>query len=199
MAVARQFVSPQEYLAIERVSEIRHEYYAGQMYAMSGGSYEHSSISSNIIRHIGNRLHSSSCRVHGSNLRVKVDPSGLYTYPDALVLCERPIFDDAQKDTVLNPVVIFEVLSDSTEKNDRGMKFEHYRKIPSLKQYVLFSQRRPHVDYFSLDERGEWVVGEVNGLDGVLELGLIEVSLPLAEIYDGVSVNTDGDVLHEDR
>src|SRR5688500_6795122 len=122
MAVAQQYISPQAYLRAERISEVRHEYYAGQIYDMSGGSHAHSLIASNIIREVGIRLMDRPCEAHGSDFRIKIEATGLYTYADAVILCGGPQFEDAERDTLLNPIVIFEVLSDSTEKYDRGIK-----------------------------------------------------------------------------
>src|SRR2546421_2059704 len=136
MAVARQMISVREYLELERASDIRHEYHAGQIYAMSGGSHDHSLIATNVIGALHNLLMEGPCEVHGSDLRIKVESTGLYTYADAVILCGGPEFEDPERDSLLNPVIIFEVLSDSTEKYDRGLKFEHYRKIPTLKEYV---------------------------------------------------------------
>ena len=126
---ARRLLSPAEYLAGERASSVRHEFFAGELFAMAGASWEHSLIKDNLARELGNRLLDGDCRVVTSDLRVKVDATGLYTYPDILVVCGEPAFEDQQFDTLLNPRVLVEVLSETTEKYDRGTKFRHYRQV----------------------------------------------------------------------
>ena len=125
-------LAPKEYLALERKADVRGEYLDGDMVAMSGGSREHNLIVTNIVRELSSQLKRKPCEVYPSNMRVKVSATGLYTYPDVVVVCDDPRFEDAHIDTLLNPAVIFEVLSDSTESYDRGAKFGHYRKILSL-------------------------------------------------------------------
>jgi Uma2 family endonuclease len=124
-------------------------------------------------------------------MRVKVDPSGLYTYPDLLVICGAERFDDAQKDTLLNPMLIIEVLSPSTEAYDRGDKFEHYRKLESLLEYVLIHQDKPHVERFVRQpEKNNWMLSEAKGLEATIRLDAIDCELALAEIYDKMELNS---------
>ena len=141
-AIPKPSLTPQEYLARERRATEKSEYYRGEIFAMAGASFEHSLIKDNLARESGNQLKDKPCRVITSDLRIKVNATGLYTYPDAVIVCDEPKFEDAQVDTLLNPRVIVEVLSDSTEKYDRGGKFAHYRQIPSLQEYVLVAQDR---------------------------------------------------------
>jgi Uma2 family endonuclease len=135
-------LSPEEYLAQERLAECRSEYLRDEVFAMARTSYEHALIKDNLAREAGNQLENGPCRVVTSDLRVKVDASGLYTYPDIVIVCDEPEFEDAAFDTLLNPRAIVEVLSDSTEKYDRGVKFGHYRQLRSLQEYVLVAQDR---------------------------------------------------------
>ncbi|HEX8921122.1 MAG TPA: Uma2 family endonuclease, partial [Pyrinomonadaceae bacterium] len=131
----KTLLTPEEYLALERKSEIKHEYYAGEMFAMVGASKRHNLITTNIIRSLGNQLLERGCNVYASDMRVKVSATGKYTYPDIVVACEEEKFDDAENDTLLNPVVVIEVLSEFTEAYDRGKKFEQYQNIESLTDY----------------------------------------------------------------
>src|SRR5215216_7594453 len=136
----KALISPEEYLAIERKSEIKHEFFAGEMFAMVGASKRHNLITANLIRILGNQLLERPCNVYPSDMRVKVSATGKYTYPDVVIACEEEKFDDAENDTLLNPVIIIEVLSESTEAYDRGKKFEQYQNIESLTEYLLIGQ-----------------------------------------------------------
>lgn len=141
--------TPQEYLTLERKSPTRNEYFRGEIFAMAGASREHSLIGANITREVGNQILDRPCESYSNDMRVRVDATGLYTYPDVVVVCGEPEFQDREVDTLLNPTVIFEVLSESTEAYDRGVKFGHYRKIPSLREYVMVSQDRMLVERYT--------------------------------------------------
>jgi Uma2 family endonuclease len=179
--------SEADYLVVERGLETKHEFYQGEMFAMSGASRDHNQISFNLALCLGSQLRDRPCTGYIADMRVKVAATGLYTYPDALITCEPPKFEDDQLDTLLNPQVILEILSDSTEKYDRGKKFEHYRQIPSLREYVLISQDHAHVERFLLDENGHWVLSEVAGSEGTLTLVAVECQVPLADLYAKVT------------
>lgn len=189
MGLARKiaFIDPAEYLRRERVAEFRSEYFAGEVFAMAGGSFRQSLIKANVVRELGNSLKGRPCMACDSDLRVKVSATGLYTYPDASVICEPIEFDDDQRDTVLNPVLLVEVLSSSTEAYDRGKKFEHYRRISSFRDYLLISQDAPHVEHFHRNDDETWTLTDVNGIDAILELTSLGVRLHLREIYDKVN------------
>ncbi len=185
-------LTPEEYLAAERVAETKSEYFAGERFAMAGGSRAHSMICANVIGESRARLRGSrSCEVHTSDLRIKSAATGLYTYPDVTIVCGAMRFDDDQRDTITNPTVLFEVLSPTSEAYDRGRKFEHYARIPSLRHYVLIDQFRAHVDLLSLED-GKWTITAADGLDAVLELPAIDLDLPLAEIYRQVALVEEG-------
>lgn len=178
----KRVFSPQEYLILERQAPTKSEFFAGEIYAMAGASRKHVLIEGNIIRELGNRLKGRPCEVMTSNMRVRIPSTGLYTYPDASVVCGKPEFDDAQGDTLLNPTVLIEVLSPSTEAYDRGEKFAQYRQLPSLQEYVLVSQERVLVEKYR--RMGElWVMSDVRTLDGVVRLESIDCELSLSEIY----------------
>ena len=174
-------VSLQEYLKWEEQSQAKHEYYRGEIFAMAGATYEHTVIKDNFAREAGNQLKGTPCRPMTSDMRVKVNATGLYTYPDIAIVCDKPQFEDEVFDTLLNPRAVVEVLSDSTEKYDRGAKFGHYRQIPSLEEYVLVAQDRPHNERFARQEGGQWLLSEVNGLEAILVLPSIGCELALSE------------------
>ncbi len=173
----------EEYLAFERASETKHEYYAGQIFAMSGASLPHNRITRNLLRAIGERLDNTPCEPLPNDMRVKA-PSGLYTYPDAIIVCGKPQLDDATVDTLLNPAVLFEVLSPSTEAYDRGKKFDLYQSIPTLQEYVLIAQDWPAVYHYTRQgEEQKWLMDSYHQLNQSLTLNTVVCSVPLAEIY----------------
>lgn len=155
-AAVRTGMSEQEYLDFERSSPDKHEYADGEIFAMSGGTIEHSSIAANIICELGNALLGRGCRVLTSDMRIKIPATGRYVYPDGSVVCARPEFTDDKRDTLLNPRLIIEVLSDSTEAYDRGDKFAAYQTVASLNEYVLASQKEPRIEVFSRQPDGSW-------------------------------------------
>jgi Uma2 family endonuclease len=185
--VAKRRYTPEEYLALERASPFRSEYVNGQIYAMTGGSDEHNVIVLNLGAELRGRLRGRGCRVYVNDMRVKVRDTGLYTYPDVAVVCSERQLEDHHVDTLLNPEVIIEVLSKSTEAYDRGEKFAHYRRLESLCEYVLVSQREVRVERYV--RQGEsWVFSEVTDLEGLLTLDAIGCTIPLREIYEGVEL-----------
>jgi len=157
------------------------------MFAMSGASRPHVLIVTNLVHELMLRLDSGPCEVYSNDMRLRVAPKGLYTYPDVLVACGDPQFADDQSDTLLNPVLIVEVLSDSTEAYDRGKKFEQYRKLPSLLEYVLVSQDAPRIEQFTPQPDGLWLCAETSGMDASIRLVSIDCVLPLTKIYNKVS------------
>src|SRR5215467_13642621 len=188
MALPRSpFYSVDEYLAMERESETRHEYIDGHVYDMAGESLQHSRICINLAREVSNQLRSRNCEALSPNMKVKTSNSGLFSYPDLTVVCGRPVFLDTQKDVLLNPTAIFEVLSPSTEAYDRGEKFLRYRNfIESLRDYVLISQLRALVERYTRQSNGQWVYLPVEGLTGNITIDSTGCTLQLSEIYDCV-------------
>jgi Uma2 family endonuclease len=176
----------EEYLALERVSPEKHEYYRGEIFAMSGASLPHNRIQMNFVRKVGNFLEGKGCDVFGSDLRVHIPTNGLYTYPDAVIVCGAPDVGDEEMDTLLNPAVIVEVLSRSTQSYDRGDKFALYRAIPSLKEYILVASENIGVEHYTKQENGTWILTEYNQLQDSLPVQTIGFSLPLSELYSGV-------------
>jgi len=186
-----------EYLEIERKAGFKSEYFQGEMFAMAGGTRAHSLIAMNLGRELGNRLRGRSCVVYNSDLRVRVESAGFYTYPDLSVACSEQKLVDNQEDTLLNPVVIVEVLSDSTEAYDRGAKFELYRQISSLQEYLLVSQRRPRIEQFVRQVGSEWLLREAVGLDTKLVLPSLDITVALAEVFANVEFSPVS--LHPER
>ena len=184
MAVhSKLYLTPQQYLALERASEERSEYLDGEMVAMTGVSRNHALIAVNLGRELSSQLLDRPCEVYASDLRVQVSPTGLYTYPDVVVVCGEPRFEDEQLDTLLNPTVLIEVLSPTTESYDRGKKFEHYRTLDSLAEYLLVSQDHPRIERYLRQNDGLWLFGDAAGLDAVLTLPSIGCDLRLAGVY----------------
>lgn len=181
------FLTPEQYLEIDRAAEVKSEYYAGEMFAMAGGSVPHGIIASALAVAVGKRLDGKNCRTVSSDVRIQVTSTGLYTYPDLAVLCGPPLVADRHSDTLLNPVVIAEVLSPSTESYDRGKKFEHYRTVPSLRHYILVSQNTMQVEVFTLDD-GSLDLSVAAEPGDLVRLPAIGVEFPVEELYEGVDL-----------
>lgn len=177
----------EEYFQMEETSEVKHEFDEGEVLAMSGGTPPHSAIATNFLGSIWMRLRGNPCRPYDSNLRIRAGKSTRYVYPDALVICGPLEFDplDPNGTTVLNPTMLAEVLSKSTERYDRGTKFDRYREIESLQEYVLIDQNEPRVDVF-LRRESNWTLMPVRGIEGIVRLESLSIELPMAEIYEGV-------------
>ena len=192
-AARKSHVTPEEYLASERKATEKHEYDAGWVIAMAGASRRHNLIAVNLLSafHLG--LKDRPCEVYGGDMRVEVEATGLYTYPDVTITCDGPRFGDPEFDTLLNPTVIVEVLSPSTESRDRGRKFAHYRRLESLREYVLVSQERVLVERFTR-QGDEWVLTEFGRDDDLLRLASVGVEIPVREIYAKVRFEEPGPV-----
>ena len=189
MAVqTKPFITPEEYLERERQAEYKSEYYNGEIFAMSGGTRNHSLLTSNAIAALHTALQGTDCLAFTSDLRVHIPASGLFTYPDVSVVCGPDELLDEQHDTLLNPVLIVEVLSRSTERYDRGRKFAFYRSIPSLREYVLVSQRQKLVEVFRKNEEGLWVLHEYDAERGAVVLEAVGCTLDLDALYANVTL-----------
>jgi Uma2 family endonuclease len=189
MSLHRQAkLTPEEYLALERTAEYKSEYLAGEIFAMAGASERHISIVANTMYLLVGQLKGRPCKAYSNDMRLKVSPTGLYTYPDIIVVCGAPMFADEQKDTLLNPTVLIEVLSESTEAYDRGKKFDHYRTLASVSDYLLISQDQRKIEHFvrQLDHR--WLFSAHADLDDVVEIASIACTLPLRDVYDKVEL-----------
>lgn len=175
-------VSEEEYLAREAEAEYKSEYRDGRIVSMSGASFAHNLICTNIQAEIRQQLKTKPCQVLGGDFRTKVGAARLYTYPDVLVVCGEPKFDDRDKNALVNPTILVEVLSKSTETYDRGEKFEYYKKLNSLREYVLVSQNQARIEHFAL-QGGGWASQELRTLDDTLVLDSIDCRVAVREIY----------------
>jgi len=180
----KTFVPAEEYLERERKAEYKSEYFNGEIFAMAGATETHNLLAMSAAALIYGQFLRRNCRVYGSDMRVNVSATGLYTYPDVSAVCGEPQFLDDRDDTLLNPALIVEVLSVSTEAYDRGRKFDHYRSVPSLKQYVLVASDRVHVDVFTRDTVGRWVLSSFEAPGDEIELDSIECRLLISGLYD---------------
>jgi Uma2 family endonuclease len=185
----KPYLSPAEYLALERSSEYKSEYLHGQMVAMTGASRKHVLIALNLATGLRRQLEGRPCEVYATDMRVRAPTTGLYTYPDIAVVCGEPQFEDDHEDTLLNPVLIVEVLSSSTESYDRGRKFEHYRTLESLREYLLVSQDRSRVEQFVRQDGTAWLFKEIAGVDQVVSLASVACEIALAEIYEKIALS----------
>jgi Uma2 family endonuclease len=180
---AHRRLTVEAYLALERQSETRNEYLNGEMFAMTGASRRHNRIALNVAMTLDRQLAGRGCEVFVSDMRVQVSAGHHFTYPDVVVACGEPRFTDGEVDTLLNPSLIVEVLSASTERYDRGAKFASYRTLPSLAEYVLISQDRVHVEHFVRQGSGAWLLTETDVREDSVELPSIGCALALTDIY----------------
>jgi len=185
--VAGTFLTPQQYLERERAAEYKSEYYAGEMFAMAGTSLAHAGIISNLSGEIRANLKQKPCNVYTTDVRLATGVSGLYTYPDVMVICGKPAFIDSYLDTVTNPILVIEVLSESTKNYDRGQKFESYRAIPSLMEYMTVSQDKMHVEIHTRQSDDTWLLKDVRDC-GPVKLQSIGLELQLSGIYEKVEL-----------
>ena len=188
---AQTHLTPEEYIALERKalpdSEIiRHEYLNGELVAMSGASRAHNLITGNIFGALRNLLRGSGCETYANDMRVSTPATASYFYPDVVVVCDEPRFEDDVFDTLLNPIILVEVLSPSTEAYDRGEKFAHYRQLTSLQEYVLVSQDQIRVEHYRRQER-QWIFTDFQKPQEILPLVSIQCELPVQEIYELVT------------
>jgi Uma2 family endonuclease len=186
--------TPEEYLELERKAETRHEYIDGEIfpidrdaYAMAGESLSHSQICINLARETSLQLKNKACQALSPNMKVRAESKGMFAYPDLTIVCGQPIFHDEQKDVLLNPKVIFEVLSPSTERYDQTKKFFRYRKeLPDLTDYVLIYQDAPFIEHHEKMPDSRWIHNAADGIEDVLEIFSIGIKLSLKELYDRV-------------
>ncbi|MEK6300470.1 MAG: Uma2 family endonuclease [Acidobacteriota bacterium] len=181
--LAKHKYTPEEYLELERAAERKSEFLNGEIFAMSGASARHALIVVNTSAELRDLLRDRACTVYSTDLRTRVSYEGLYTYPDIVVVCGEPKFIDDTFDTLTNPILIVEVLSPTTKNYDRGEKFEQYRKIESLKEYLLVAQDSPRVEHYIRQIDGTWLFSEIESRDSTIYLPSINSTLSLAEVY----------------
>jgi len=186
-AIRKPLITPEEYLTRERAAEFKSEYFNGEVFAMAGARHEHVFVRDNLAGELHSMLKGTGCRAVSTDMRVCVSKTGLYTYPDIAIVCGKPEFADEEFDTLMNPSVIIEVLSPSTENYDRVAKFAHYRQIATLREYVLVSQNTMLVETFSRKDDGTWAFRDFSDPAVPFELATISISIPLVEIYRDVT------------
>ena len=179
----QQRLTAEEYLAQERQAETKSEYFCGEVWAMAGASRVHNLIVANIIRVLGNQLIERPCNVYPSDMRVKMSTLNKYTYPDVVVACDEEIFEDEQADTLLNPSVIIEVLSDSMEAYDRGKKFDHYQSLESFAECILVTQDTYHLEHYVRQNDRTWTYTSFHSSEDVAQLESIQCTLALRDVY----------------
>lgn len=185
--------TPEEYLVRERKAQYRSEFVDGRVYAMAGASRAHNLVAGNVFAELRAQLRGKPCEAYVSDMRVKVSRTGLYTYPDVVAVCGEPRFEDAHVDTLLNPTLVVEVLSGSTEGYDRGEKFSHYRRLESLREYALVTRDRVRVEHFA--RHGEhWMLTEISDPEGALALPSLDCTVALRAVYERVELPAGGDL-----
>ncbi len=182
-AEKKQFISPEEYFDMEEVAEYKNEYYHGETFVMSSASFNHNLIGGDTFVSLHNLLRNSDCIVFTSNMKIQVDEDRHYTYPDISIVCGDAEFAKDRNDIITNPLVIFEILSESTMNYDRGSKFTAYRNISFLKDYILIDQYTCHVEYFHKNEAGKWILDEFKNPDDTFKIRSVDIELSLDTIY----------------
>jgi Uma2 family endonuclease len=190
VAYGKQKISIEEYLEMENASLEKHEYYKGEVFAMSGAKLPHNRITSNLMGLLGQKLKKKKCKPFGSDLRIHIPLNTLFTYPDISIICGEVITLNNDEFNALNPTVIIEVLSPKTKNYDRGEKFKLYRDIETLKEYILIDSQSLHIEVFRLNEHNHWELEEYNDANSYLEIKAINESIPIAEIYEDVKITT---------
>ena len=190
-ALEQAYITPEQYLELERRAEFKSEYFSGRMFAMSGGSDAHSLIGGNVHALLWSQLRRGPCLTFNSDMKVRVNATGLYTYPDVSVVCGEIRYTDGQRDMMENPVVIVEVLSPTTEAYDRGEKFVHYQGLPSLTDYLIVSQETMRVEQYVRQADDQWLLTMHSGPEASVKLTSIGCELHLTEVYEKVEVSTE--------
>jgi Uma2 family endonuclease len=185
-----EFLTAEEYIEREIVSDVKHEYFNGEIFAMAGATASHNDIAASLMISVGTQLRGTPCRPFGSDMRVKVEATGIRTYPDLSIACESRFENERQLD-LLNPRVVIEILSPGTAAYDRGEKFRHYRQLSSLQEYILVETQRPHIEQFIRQENGGWLLLEYDGLDKTVQLSSVPCVLELAVVYERITFDEE--------
>jgi Uma2 family endonuclease len=184
----KTFLTPEKYLEIERAADRKSEFYEGEMFAMAGAKRAHNLLVTNAVRELSLQFRGRPCEVYPSDMRVRVRPAGPYNYPDVIAVCGEPRFLDDREDTLLNPGLLVEVLSPSTEAYDRGRKFEQYKAIESLREYLLVASDRVHADLYTRQPDGRWILTSADSLEDSLMLESVGAQLGMADLYEKVDL-----------
>lgn len=194
-AAVKKRATAEEYLRLERAAEFKSEFYNGEIIAMAGASRFHNGVKENLAIQIGNQIWKGSCQSFSSETKVYVDRTGNYFYPDILIVCDEPVSQDRNHDVLLNPTVVIEVLSPSTENFDRGMKMLNYQRIPSLHEYLVVYQDQPLIQHYAKQADDTWIQTRLEGMSATLTLLEGKVVIPLADIYNRIEFTEDGPTL----
>ncbi len=181
------YISQEEYLEMERAALEKHEYYQGEIFAMSGASLKHNEVFSNLFGEIQGKLKGKNCKPYGSDLRIHVPKNSLYTYPDITIICDKADLTDDKFDTATNPAVIVELLSKSTRNYDRFEKFSLYRDIASLKEYILVDTQKIHIENYVRNADNTWQLTDYNAISDNLFIASVNITVSIADIYAGLS------------
>ncbi len=188
IAYSKQKMSIEEYLEMENAADEKHEYYKGEIFAMSGAKVPHNTIATNFLGTLFNKLKGKKCKPYGSDARIHMEANTLFTYPDISIICGEISTLNNDDYNILNPTVIIEVLSKSTKNYDRGENFKLYRDIATLKEYILVDSESIHIEIFRLNKNGHWELEEYNSLTDTVIIKAIDETIILSEIYDGVRI-----------
>ena len=191
---AEKYYTPQEYLALEEGAEYRSEYYKGEIFAMAGASKNHNRIIGNLYLKLSASLADSKCEAFMTEMKVWIEEKDLFTYPDLVVVCGKSEFYPERDDTITNPIVIIEVLCDSTRNYDRVEKFEFYRALPTFQEYVLVDQYRIHVEHFYLEDKGKWIYTDYSDKNDVLKFHNIAFQISIKDIYNRVDFKQEDNI-----
>jgi Uma2 family endonuclease len=190
VAYGKKKFTIEEYLEYENASEEKHEYYQGEIFAMSGSKVPHNTIAMNLAVLLGSKLKGKSCKPFNSDQRICIPENSLFTYPDISIVCGEIITKDNDDWNILNPSVIFEVLSPSTKNYDKGEKFQLYRDIPTLKEYVLVDSEKIHIEAFRINDNNHWELEEYKKIEDTLPVKTVQLSILLTDIYEGTKLRT---------
>jgi Uma2 family endonuclease len=178
-------ITIEEYLQFEKATDIKHEYYRGEVFAMSGAKPRHNVIAKNLMRDIATALRGKPCQPYGSDMRINIPENTLFTYPDISIICGEVVPSGYDEDTATEPIVIIEILSESTRGYDRISKFQLYRDIPALREYILIDSESIHIEAFRINSNNHWELEEYKTISGELVIPSVQVNVPIAFIYEG--------------
>jgi Uma2 family endonuclease len=190
IAYGKTKLTVEEYLQWEKASSQKHEFYRGEVFAMSGASARHNVISKNLTRDLATALKGHPCQPYGSDFRVHIPENTLFTYPDISIVCGDIVSSEEDEDSFLHPTIVIEILSPSTKSYDRGEKFKLYRDIPTLKEYILVDSESINIEAWRINEKNKWELHEYNSLDQQLQLPTLSLTLSLADIYEGTKLES---------
>jgi Uma2 family endonuclease len=187
-AYGKNLLTEEEYLQFEKESQHKHEFFKGEIFAMAGASENHNEIFSNLFVELGTQLKGKPCKPYGSDLRIYIPQNTLYTYPDISVICKDTASSSNETESIIEPVIIIEILSESTHNYDRGAKFKLYRDIPTLKEYIMVDSESISVECFRINKTGHWELEEYRTLDQTLAIPALAINLSLSQVYEGTKL-----------